>query len=123
MTQSLNHPFSVSSSAGRLAVERDYERYVKALIHQVLMTRPGERINRPEFGCGLRSLVFSLMSESAANLAQTSIYTALRNELAAFVRVDDVRVEFEQPSTMRIHVVYLILATSERRFLNMEVTE
>jgi len=123
MFQGFRHPVSISASAGRVAVERDYERYVKNLIYQVLLTRPGERINRPEFGAGLRTLVFAPLSDASAMLAQTSVYTALSEWLDAFIRIEDVRVAVAAPSTLEVTVVYLIRATNERRFLNVEVTE
>ncbi len=123
MFQGLKYPFQIAASSGRAAVERDYERYVKSLIYQVLMTRPGERINRPRFGGGVRALVFAPLSDATAALAQTSIYAALTEWLDAFIRTDDVRVQVVEPSTLEITVVYLIRATNEKRFLNVEVTE
>ena len=89
----------------------------------MLLTRSGERINRPDFGAGIRAMVFAPLSDTTANLAQTAVYTALKQELEAFIRVEDVRVEVQQPSTLVVTVVYLILATNEQRFLNVEVTE
>lgn len=123
MFQGFKYPLQVAAPSGRIAVERDYERYIKSLIYQVLMTRPGERINRPRFGGGVRALVFAPLSDANAAIAQSTIYGALNDWLDALIRVDDVRVEVVQPSTLEITVVYLIRATNERRFLNVEVTE
>lgn len=123
MFQGFRYPIAISPAAGRVAVERDYERYVQSLIYQVLLTRPGARINRPEFGGGIRTLVFAPLSDATATLAQTSVYTALTQWLDAFIRVEDVRVAVSQASTLTVTVVYLIRATNEQRFLNVEVTE
>lgn len=123
MFKGFTYPVAVSASGGRIAVERDYDRYVRNLIYQVLMTRPGERINRPEFGAGVRALVFAPLSEATATLAQTTILSALNEWLDAFILVDDVRVEVAEPSTLNVTVVYLVRATNEQRFLNVEVTE
>lgn len=123
MFQGFRYPFQINAASGRVAVERDYERYIKSLIYQVLMTRPGERINRPSFGGGVRALVFAPLSDANAAIAQTSILSALTEWLAALIRVEDVRVQVIEPSTLEITVVYLIRATNERRFLNLEVTE
>jgi phage baseplate assembly protein W len=41
------------------------------MIRQVLLTSPGERIDLPEFGCGLRQLIFAPHSsalDSTTNL-------------------------------------------------------
>lgn len=116
------YPFSLSGSAGRIAVESDYETYIKGLIYQVLLTRPGERVHRPEFGAGIRALLFAPLSEASASLAQASVYTALTEWLGGFIRVEDVRAEVTEPATLSITVVYLIRATDTRRFLNVEVT-
>ena len=123
MFQGFKYPFQIAAPSGRAAQERAYERYVKALILQVLMTRPGERINRPRFGGGVRALVFAPLSDANAVIAQTAIYSSLTEWLDAFIRVEDVRVQVVEPSTLEITVVYLIRATNERQFLNVEVTE
>lgn len=123
MFQGFKYPFQIAAASGRVAEERDYERYVKSLIYQVLMTRPGERINRPRFGGGVRALVFAPLSDANAAMAQTAIYASLTEWLDPFIRTEDVRVEAVEPSTLEITVVYLIRATNERRFLNVEVTE
>ncbi|MEP0963574.1 MAG: GPW/gp25 family protein [Roseobacter sp.] len=123
MFKGFAYPVSVSASAGRIAVERDYDRYIRGLIYQVLLTRPGERINRPEFGAGVRALIFAPLSEATATLAQTTIYNALGEWLDAFILVDDVRVSVSEQSTLDVKVVYLVRATNEQRFLNVEVTE
>ena len=123
MFQGFRYPFQIVAASGRVAVERDYERYVKSLIYQVLMTRPGERINRPRLGGGVRALVFSPLSEANAAIAQSAILGSLNEWLDALIRVEDVRVEVVPPTTLEITVVYLIRATNERRFLNVEVTE
>jgi uncharacterized protein len=123
MFQGFRYPFQISAASGRAAVERDYEAYVKGLIRQLLLTRPGERINRPRMGGGVRALVFAPLSDANAAIAQTTIYSALTEWLDAFIRTEDVRVEVQPPSTFVITVVYLLRATNERRFLNLEVTE
>jgi phage baseplate assembly protein W len=123
MFQAFKYPFQIAAASGRAAVERDYEQYIKSLIYQVLLTRPGERINRPSFGGGVRALVFAPLSDANAALAQTAIYASLNEWLDAFIRIEDARVHVVPPSTLEITIVYLIRATNERRFLNVEVTE
>ena len=123
MFQGFKYPFQINTTSGRAATERDYGRYIKGLIYQVLMTRPGERINRPRFGGGVRALVFEPLSDANAAIAQSTIYGALTEWLEPLIRVEDVRVAVIPPSTLEVTVVYLIRATTERQFLNVEVTE
>lgn len=123
MFEGFRYPFQVSAASGRFAAERDYEAYVKTLILQLLLTRPGERINRPTLGGGVDALVFSPLSDANVALAQAIIHSALTEWLDAIIRTEDVRVVAVPPSTLEVTVVFLIRATNERTFLNLEVTE
>jgi phage baseplate assembly protein W len=119
-TTSIRFPFAVNDLLGRLAQENDYEAYVKQLIRQVLFTAQGERINRPDFGAGVRRLVFIPNSPATASLAQTLILQALSTWLGTLIRTEDVRAEAAD-ERLNIQIVYTILARGERRFLNLEV--
>lgn len=123
MFDGFKYPFQVTAASGRVAVEHDYESYVKGLIRQLLLTRPGERINRPRLGGGVSALLFSPLSEANSAIAQATIHSALTEWLDAIIRTEDVRVEAIPPSTLEVTIVYLIRATNERVFLNLEVTE
>ena len=78
---SIRYPVAIDAGLGQLSVESDYARHVEQMIKQVLFTAPGERINRPDFGCGLRRMVFAPNSEAAASLAQVTVYEALQTWL------------------------------------------
>ncbi len=117
----IRFPFAINNRIGRLAQEHDYEAYIKQLIRQVLFTAQGERINRPDFGAGVRRLIFAPNSPATASLAQTLVYQALTTWLATLIRTDEVQVEADN-ERLNITVVYTILAKQERRFLNLEVT-
>lgn len=114
-------PFAINNRIGRLAQEHGYEAYIKQLIRQVLFTAQGERINRPDFGAGVRRLIFAPNSPATASLAQTLVYQALTTWLGTLIRTDEVQVEADN-ERLNITVVYTILARQERRFLNLEVT-
>jgi phage baseplate assembly protein W len=119
--QAIYHPVSIAAASGRLRQETDYEAYVRQLIRQVLLTAPGERINRPEFGAGVRRLVFSPLSPATASLAQTTVYEALTAWLGTLIRVENVEATASEPGRLDIEVTYLLRARGERRFLNVEV--
>ena len=80
-------------AAGRLAAETGYDEYIKQLIRQVLFTAQGERINRPDFGAGIKRLVFAPNRPATASLAQTLIFQALTTWLGTLIRTDDVQAE------------------------------
>lgn len=118
---SIRYPIAVDRGMGRLQEETDYDAHVDQLIRQVLFTSPGERINRPDFGCGLKRMIFAPNSEISASLAQVSIFEALRRWLAPVIDVNDVKVKAIN-EVMEIRIVYLVKARQERRYLNLEVT-
>ncbi len=119
--RALHHPIQDDPGGKRLRVETDYEAYVRQLIKQVLLTNPGERVHRPEFGAGIQRLVFQPLGPITATLAQTLAYKALQDTLSDLIRVDEVIVEHAD-SRLDITVIYTLYARMEQRRLNMEVT-
>ena len=119
--KSIYYPFAVDEGVGRFAEESDYANHVEQMMRQVLFTNPGERINRPDFGCGLRRMVFAPNSEVTAGLTQVIIYQALENWLGDLIGVDDVKVEARE-EVLKIRIVYVLKARLQRRVLNLEVT-
>lgn len=118
---SIRYPVAVNASTGKLQDEFDYAAHVEQLIKQVLFTSPGERINRPDFGCGLRRMLFAPNSDVAASLAQVAIYEALGRWLDSIITVSDVKATAADES-LQIAIAYILKARQERRYLNLEVT-
>jgi phage baseplate assembly protein W len=116
----LRFPIAVDAQAGRLARETSYDAYIGQLIRQVLLTAQGERINRPDFGAGLRQMVMAPNGPATASLAHTLVYHALTTWLGTFIAVQEVKAEarFE---TLLINVVYVVRARGEQRELTLEV--
>ena len=76
---------------GRTA-EVDYDAHLRDLIEQVLFTVPGERVNRPDFGCGLLQLVFAPNSDQLAATTQYLVQCSLQYYLGDLIQVDAVEV-------------------------------
>ena len=117
---SIRWPITIDAGLGRLAEEEDYPAHVEQLMRQVLLTAPGERINRPDFGCGLRRMVFAPNSDVTASLAQVSVLQALEKWLAPVIETEDVRVRAEEEKLV-VTIRYLLKARQERRYLQVEV--
>lgn len=113
------YPFAVNAQAGRFQREPDYDAYIRQLIIQILFTAPGERINRPDFGAGVKRLIFAPNSPGTASLAQTAVYQGLSNWLGRYIQVHEVDVRAEGEKLL-IRVEYTVLQTREKRFLNLE---
>ena len=118
---SLRFPVAVDAGVGRLAGEADHAQHVDQLIRQVLLTNPGERVNRPDFGCGLRAMVFGPNSDVTAGLAEVAIFQALTEWLGDLIEVE--RVEATAlGEVLELRIAYLLRTRGERRFLDLEVT-
>ena len=91
-------------AAGRTATTDDDD-HVRDLILQVLFTSPGERVNRPDFGCGLKAMVFAPAGEAAAAATQVLVKGSLQKWLQDEIEVQDVVVEAVE-STLTVTVVY-----------------
>ncbi|MFF1263088.1 MULTISPECIES: GPW/gp25 family protein [unclassified Streptomyces] len=77
---------------GRLAVAQD-EQYLRGLIEAVLFTRPGERVNRPDFGAGVDRMVFAPGNDDLARGTQALIQAAVQQWLGDLIRLEDITVE------------------------------
>jgi len=108
------YPFQIDRH-GRTAT-CTYEAHVSQMIEQLLFTAPGERVNRPTFGCGLRQLLFEPNSELLAATTQLLVQGSLQQWMGAIVDVLAVEVEASD-STLRVTVTYVLRRT------NREVTE
>lgn len=67
--------------------------HVRDLIEQVLLTAPGERVMRPDFGSGLLQLVFEPNSAPLAAATQMLVQASLQQHLSHLIAVRQVRVE------------------------------
>lgn len=69
-------PVALDPVSGDIALSV-YERDVKEAIRIILHTAPGERVMRPDFGCGIHDLVFEEMSTTTIHAIEATIRTAL----------------------------------------------
>ena len=75
--------FPVAREAGELRGElrfahAAYEQSIEQSIRIILGTARGERVMRPDFGCGLQDLVFSVAGGATLGLAKLEVREALR---------------------------------------------
>ena len=59
--------------------------HLRDLIEQVLFTSPGERVMRPDFGCGLAQLVFEPNSVTLAATTQMLVQSSLQQHLSHLI--------------------------------------
>lgn len=108
----LDFPFRFDAR-GRSA-ETDDSSHVRDLIEQVLFTAPGERVNRPDFGCGLQRLVFAPNSDELAAATQFLVQGSLQQWLGDLIEVNEVQVE-SSDSSLLVNVQYTVRRTQEQQ--------
>ena len=87
-------------------------------VRLILMTAPGERLMRPEFGCRIHELVFEPLTANTLGLMKHAVRQALA-QWEPRITVEDVEVESD-PSIaglVRIVIGYRVRATNDRRNL------
>lgn len=111
----LDYPYGFDGR-GRTG-ETDTSGYIRDLIEEVLLTAPGERVMRPDFGSGVRQLGFGAASPEVAATTQFIIQAALQQWLSDLIIVGSVDVQ-AQDSSLLITVKYV-----ERRTQNSASTQ
>ena len=111
-TRYLDDPFHIDAR-GRSA-DTGADDHIYDLIFQVLFTSPGERVNRPEFGCGLKQMVFLPNSDALAMATQQLVAGSLHRWLGEVIVVEKVDVQTVD-STLSVTVTYLRRDLGERR--------
>jgi len=120
-THSLSFPLRISETRRAVTEDKTYDNYVAGLIRQVLLTAPGERVNRPDFGVGLRRMVFAASGGDTDSFVKTLILEGLTKWLKDFIQVEAIEVRRED-ITLFVQINYVLLQRGYRRYLNLEVT-
>jgi phage baseplate assembly protein W len=100
--------------AGGRTARTTYEEHVRDMLELLIFTDPGERVNRPDYGCGLRQLIFAPNSPELAAALQFTMQAAIQRELGDIVALEDLRVE-ASGAVLQVFVQYLVLRTGSRR--------
>jgi len=108
----VDYPFHFDARGCTADTDRDH--YIRGLMEQVLFTAPGERVNRPTFGCGVMQLVFAPNSGELAAASQMLVQAALQQWMGDLISVEAVLVEASD-STLMVNVQYLDRLTQQRQ--------
>lgn len=95
---------------------------VRQALLLLLLTRPGERVMRPSYGCELHRILFWPNDDTTAGLAVHYVRRAIERWEP---RVDRVRIEAsrssEQPGRLIVSLAYRVRATGSDDELALEV--
>lgn len=106
----LDFPFHIDPRGRSGEVTGDDQ--IREMIEQVLFTVPGERVNRPDFGCGLLQLVFAPNSDALTAAVQMTVQGALQQWLGELIEVDEVAVQ-SQDAMLQVSVQYRVRRDQE----------
>lgn len=69
--------YPVRTDADRKIAMSEYEEDIKEAIWIILGTAKGERVMRPDFGCGIHDFVFAPINTATVNLVENAVREAL----------------------------------------------
>ncbi|MEV8509044.1 GPW/gp25 family protein [Actinoplanes sp. NPDC051475] len=105
MATGFGFPFAVTPR-GTITPDPDDDADLRGRVVQVLLTAPGERVNQPEFGCGLFNLVFDPNNTIMAAAVEFTVGQALTRWLADELVVAGVDIRAQQEELV-VEVAYV----------------
>ena len=117
----LSFPFRVGSD-GRTAQVTTLEAHVRDELMQLILTNLGERAFLPEFGGGVRRLVFENISDTTAAMTKAMLTQAISRWLGHRIALEELIVETDN-STIAVELIYRLAGTEDRRRVRFERQE
>jgi phage baseplate assembly protein W len=106
----IDFPFHFNSR-GRTAATGESD-HIRDMLEELILTSPGERVNRPDFGSGVLQMVFAPNSPELAATVQFTLQAAIQRWLGDLIDLQDLEVTASD-STLSIEVKYVIRRTNE----------
>ena len=116
-------PFRIDPVSGQ-AQRTAYAAHVDQLIRQTLLTAPGERADLPQFGCGLRQLLFAPNSDALQATARLTVQRSLNQWLSDQIQLIDVKVSSAGDTTdsqIVVTIEYLLIETQSKQLTLIQV--
>ncbi len=88
---------------------------IRQAIWLILSTAPGERVMRPDFGCGIHDLVFAVNDAATTGRVESLVREALMHwEPRIEIRHVTANPDPRQSACLRIEIEYQVRATDDR---------
>ena len=117
-------PFRIDPASGQ-AAQTTYPVHVEQLIRQVLLTSPGERVDLPEFGCGIRQLLFAPHADALDATTQLLVQRSLDTWLAGQITHQKTTVlsaeETGDEAQLSLRIEYRLVETQTDHTLDVQV--
>ena len=104
----LSFPLRIVAGGAATSGRRDH---VRQQIEQVLFTDPGERVYRPEFGAGIRALIFEPNGSVLADILRKRLTDSLADALQGEVDPKTLQVDVQPEEEKLFVVISYALAT------------
>jgi phage baseplate assembly protein W len=117
-------PFRIDPASGQ-AAQTNYGSHVDQMIRQILLTARGERADMPEFGCGLKQLIFAPYSDALNATTQILVQQALTRWLSDQISVQQVTVPTPiagQEDQITIQINYTLIETQSKQQITILVS-
>ena len=108
----MNAAFPFTPDAFGRTRRTEHDGHIRDMVEQVLFTTPGERVNRPDFGSGLLTLIFGPNGPEVAAAAQMAAQAALLRWLGDLIEVQSVDAE-SFDSRLTVTVRYVVRKTQQ----------
>lgn len=105
-------PVSVDETTGRIKTV-SYEDDIKEAIKIIMLTRKGERMMMPEFGCGIQDYVFEVMDMAQiARMEQEILRAIIMWEPRIIDPAVHVTVDKNHEGRLNINISYVVRSTN-----------
>lgn len=105
-------PVQADSATGRVMMT-SFEDDIREAVYIILMTRKGERLMRPDFGCGIHDFAFESMDYTTISQMEKSVKDAL---VLWEPRIRDIEVSLsydgQENGKVNIHISYVVRSTN-----------
>src|ERR1041385_3989059 len=109
----LSYPFRIGND-GRAAQVTTLEEHVRDELIQLILTNPGERLFLPEFGGGVRRLVFENIDDTTGSMVKAMLTRAISRWLPNRVTLEELTVDVDN-ETISVDIKYRIAGPEKRR--------
>lgn len=103
----LAFPFAASASGRAAIVEYGDDAHIRQMLELLVMTMPGERVMRPNFGSPVAQMLFAPADAAIAHALEAALHAAIDQGLSDLLTLRDLNVTFEEGSAaLSIEIVY-----------------
>ncbi len=107
-------PVTVDTATGKITMS-EYEQDIKESIVIILSTAKGERVMRPDFGCGIHDYVFAPINTATVNLIEVSVREALTLwEHRIILNKVEILTDESHNGKLKINIDYQVRTTNNR---------